>query len=133
MGGFLVLRLSMVVACSSHQDPVADGGGGAGGTGGTGAAGGTGDGGSEGARFRCDNTHFCSVAEYCRDLSSPGVASGTNDAGTINTQHTFSCVPFGDCAARDCSCVPTNCGYFGSGGACNQLDGGGTLATCDQI
>ena len=135
VGWVLVSGLSMVMACSSSQKPGADrDGGGAGGPGGGGAGdrdGGGGGGGSEEVRFHCDGTLFCSVAlEYCRDFGSRGGASGTYDGGTINTQHTFTCVTFGDCAARDCSCVPQ--GLFGCS-ACSQLDGGGTLAACDQI
>ena len=124
VGWVLVSGLSMVMACSSSQKPGADRDGG-------GAGGPDGGGGSEEVRFHCDGTLFCSVArEYCRDFGSRGGASGAYDGGTINTQHTFTCVTFGDCAARDCSCVPQ--GLFGCS-ACSQLDGGGTLAMCDQI
>jgi hypothetical protein len=111
---FLVLEFSMVQACSSNQEPAAHDGG-AGGTGST-----------EQARFQCGDAS-CSVGQdYCRDLSSRGGNTGTSDP---NTQHTFSCVPFGTCAAHDCSCVPL--GLFLCNG-CSQPDGGGTLATCNK-
>jgi hypothetical protein len=83
-------------------------------------------------RFHCDGTLFCSVAfEYCRDLGSRGGAFGADGGDPINSQHALSCVPFGDCAARDCTCVPQNYSNFRCG--CSRPDAGGTLASCGQI
>ena len=132
MGCLLMLEFSMVLACSSSvtgargdAGTVADGGGGSGGSGGAGGA-------TSDARFACGDAS-CSVAqEYCRDLTNgPGGAPGANDGGPSGPVHDVSCVPFGACAAHDCSCVPQSGGYFC--GACSQQDGGGSFAICGQI
>lgn len=134
VGWVLASGLSMVLACSSSQKPGVDrdggGTGGAGGGGGGGRDGGGGGGGNEDARYPCGDAS-CSVGhDYCRDLASRGGASGTS-GGDPNSQHALSCVPFGDCAARDCTCVPQNYLNFRCG--CSQPDAGGTLAGCGQI
>jgi len=110
----------MALACSAQMPGAhGDGGGGA-------------DGAAPGAWFACGDAS-CSVAqEYCRDLTTgPGGAPGANDSGAFGPAHIVSCVPFGACTARDCSCVPQNGGYFC--GACSPQDGGGSLAICGTI
>jgi hypothetical protein len=115
-GWFLVLGFSTALACGKQGTGApADGGGGTGGA-------------ASDAGFACGDAS-CSVAqEFCRDLSSRGGNTGT---GSDNTMHTLSCVPFGDCAAHDCSCVPPLFGYLCE--ECSQRDGGGTLAGCGKI
>jgi hypothetical protein len=117
VGWLVVLAFSMALACSSQERD--DGGGGA-------------DGAASDARFACGDAS-CSVArEYCRDLTAgSGGAPGANDSGASGPVQILSCVPFGACAASDCSCVPQYGGYFC--GACSQEDGGGTLAICGTI
>lgn len=126
VGWFLCPAFAMVLACSSAHS-----GGGTGGSAGFDAGAGTG-GTTSDARYACGDAS-CSVAqEYCRDLGSRGGATGNGDGGDpINSNHYFFCVPFGDCAAHDCSCVPENYANFFC--FCSQPDGGGVLASCGQI
>lgn len=69
--------------------------------------------------FSCGNGTCMTGESYCKYVTGGAGGSGGN-GGPAPT--TYTCVPFGDCAAHDCSCVHA-C-------SCSGTSAEGVLDTC---